>query len=168
MSQFDNDIQRRLTRLEDIQKIKDLKSKYAQFLDNGYDPDGIAGLFAEGGKWIIENKEITGKDAVKEQCRKLIKAQPWSFHNITPYDIHIDADGDHARGNFYVIALLTIRNKNGEDGAYILPGVFNDEFVKKGDQWFFSKVEAFIKQSAPWTEGWVRGGFSKGFFDLDK
>ncbi len=98
----------------------------------------------------------------------MIKSQPWSFHNITPYDIHIDADGDHARENFYIIALLTIRNKNGEDGAYILSGVFNDEFVKKSDQWLFSKVEAFIKQSAPWTEGWVRGGFSKGFFDLDK
>lgn len=69
-------IEERLARLEDIEAIRTLKARYAEFLDNRYDPEGIAGLFVEDGRWIIEDVTIQGSEAIKEQCRKLVKVQP--------------------------------------------------------------------------------------------
>ena len=45
------DIEARLRRLEDIEAIKQLKALYCKFCDDGYDADGIAGIFTEQGIW---------------------------------------------------------------------------------------------------------------------
>lgn len=159
-------LEERITRLEDIEEIKKLKAKYALFLDDGYDAEKIAGIFAEDGEWIIEDFVIKGQTAIKEQCRKLVKAQPWSCHNITPAVIEIDKDGRHAVGIFYVLAFLTMKNDSGKDEAFFLPGIFKDKFVKINGQWLFRKVEGLVRQAVPWTKGWVKGKNAKGFFNL--
>ena len=41
-----DDVDRRLTHLEDVREIEQLKYRYASFCDDGYNPDGIASLFA--------------------------------------------------------------------------------------------------------------------------
>jgi hypothetical protein len=43
-------LEQRLARMESIEEIKQLKARYAHHLDNGYDPQGIASLFAEDGE----------------------------------------------------------------------------------------------------------------------
>ena len=48
-------IESRLERLEDIEEIKQLKAKYCRFCDEGYDPDGIAGLFTEFGMEVAHS-----------------------------------------------------------------------------------------------------------------
>lgn len=159
-------LEQRVTRLEDMEAIKKLKARYAEFLDAGYDPEGIAGLFAEDGRWIIEGVTITGTEAIKEQCRRLVHGQPWSCHNITPSIIEIDPDGTRATGSFYMLTFLTLRDTQGKDGAFFLPGIFRDTFIKKNGRWYIQEVEAHVRQAAPWTEGWVKGGFAQGFFDL--
>lgn len=159
-------IEERLTRLEDIEEIKQLKGRYAEFLDTGYDPEGVAGLFADDGRWVIEGVTIRGAEAIKAQCRKLAKNQPWACHNITPTVIELAEDGTHATGSFYILAFLTMRDGSGQDGAFFLPGIFKDEFVKENGRWFIQEVRSHIRQAAPWTEGWVKGEFATGFFDL--
>lgn len=166
MDEKQRTIEERLTRLEDIEAIKTLKARYAEFLDNGYDPEGIAGLFAEDGRWIIEGVTIRGSESIKEQCRKLVKTQPWACHNITPSIIELDEDGTSASGSFYILAFLTMRDKSGQDGAFFLPGVFRDKFTKKNGRWYIQEAHSHIAQAAPWTEGWVKGDFATGFFDL--
>ena len=160
-------IEERLARLEDIEAIRTLKARYTEFLDNRYDPEGIAGLFAEDGRWIIEDVTIQGSEAIKEQCRKLVKVQPWSCHNITPSIIEVDDKGTSASGSFYVLAFLTMRDKSGQDGAFFLTGVFKDKFIKKNGRWYIQEAHSCITQSAPWTEGWVKGDFVTGFFNLN-
>jgi len=159
-------LEQRITRLEDLEKIKTVKAKYAQFLDDGFNPEGIASVFAEDGRWIIEDTVIEGTQAIKEQCRGLVKVQPWSCHNVTPSVIEIAEDGDTAVGTFYILTFLTMRDSKGNEGAYFLPGVFYDKFVKKGEDWYIQEAKADVRQAAPWTEGWVKGNFKQGFFDF--
>ena len=44
-----DDIDQRLRRVEAEAAIVPLKSQYARFADDGYNPDGLAGLFTEDG-----------------------------------------------------------------------------------------------------------------------
>ncbi|VTJ03265.1 Uncharacterised protein [Streptococcus pneumoniae] len=58
------ELQARLTRLEDIKAIEELKYTYAGYCDNGYDPEGISSLFVEDGRWVVdgEGATLTGRE----------------------------------------------------------------------------------------------------------
>lgn len=71
MSPQHRSIEQRLEQLEDREKIKELKYRYAFHLDNGYDPDSIAALFSEDGEWII--KGVGVMSAVKVQSENTVK-----------------------------------------------------------------------------------------------
>ncbi len=45
------ELERRITHIEDIEAIKQLKARYCALCDAGYDADGIAPLFTEDGLW---------------------------------------------------------------------------------------------------------------------
>src|SRR5208337_4895135 len=45
------EIERRLTRLEDIEAIKQLKARYCEICDDDHNPDRITLVFAEDGIW---------------------------------------------------------------------------------------------------------------------
>lgn len=61
-------LEQRVARLEAIEKIKQLKVKYAHDLDNGYNPQGIASLFAANGEWIIEGQAIKLSRGARPSC----------------------------------------------------------------------------------------------------
>ena len=43
----------KVERLNAIEDIKQLKARYCQLCDAGYDPDGIAAMFVEEGVWFF-------------------------------------------------------------------------------------------------------------------
>jgi len=45
------ELERRLTRLEDIEAIKQLKARYCEICDDDHNPDRITSVFAEDGIW---------------------------------------------------------------------------------------------------------------------
>lgn len=160
-------LEQRLSRLEAIEEIKQLKARYSHFLDNGYDPEGIASLFAEDGEWIIEGQAIKGREAIMRHCERLPRVIPWSLHIMTTSTVTIEADGEHANCVFYVQSTQTM-NIGKESNAYLILGVFRDKCVKINGQWLFAEVRADIQQSCLWTEGWVKNPAVKGFFKMDE
>ena len=50
------DLAARLTRLEDVRAIEQLKYRYAGHCDDSYDPEGIASLFIEDGRWVVDGE----------------------------------------------------------------------------------------------------------------
>jgi len=158
-------LEQRLERLKDREKIKELKFRYAYHLDNGYDPEKIAGLFAEDGEWIIKGVggEVRGQGAIKEHCKNLSRGISWSQHDIFAPRIELSAEGDRAVAHFNLVCLLTMRNEkaDSEGEAFLLAGNYTDHLVKVNGVWLFQSMTGTIEQSSPWTKGWVEAPFKK-------
>ena len=45
------DLEDRLERAENVEKIRNLKARYCDLCDDGYDADGLCDLFTEDGVW---------------------------------------------------------------------------------------------------------------------
>lgn len=160
-------LEQRIDRLEGIEEIKQLKARYAHFLDKGYDPQGIASLFAEDGEWIIEGQSIKGREAIIRHCEQLPHVIPWSLHIMTTSTIAIDTDGTHADCIFYVQSTQTMNIQSEDSKPYLILGVFTDKCVKIGGKWYFAEVRAEIQQSCLWADGWVKNPAISGFFKVD-
>lgn len=167
MNMTELSLEQRVARLEAIEEIKQLKARYAHYLDNGYDPQGIASLFAADGEWVIEGQAIKGREAIMRHCEKLPRVIPWSLHIMTTSTVTIDADLKHTNCIFYVQSTQTMNIGSEESKAYLILGVFRDKCVKIDGQWLFAEVQADIQQSALWTEGWVKSPAVSGFFKVE-
>ena len=54
-------LEQRITRLEDLEAIKQLKARYCEICDDDHDPNRITTIFAEDGVWEAEHvKPATG------------------------------------------------------------------------------------------------------------
>jgi hypothetical protein len=167
MSNFNNSLtveqsslEQRLTRLEDIEAIKQLKYQYAGYCDNQYDPEGIASLFTPDGHWIVTGVggEATGHEEIKKHFTALAKDIVWALHYVMAPEIEISSDGNSATGKFYLLCLCTIirANDRSQKDAVILTGNYVDQFVKINGRWYFKELSGVIHQASQWTEGWVR------------
>ena len=106
------DLAARLTRLEDVRAIEQLKYRYANHCDNHYDPDGIAALFVEDGRWVVDGEggTMTGHDEIKAHFRALSDKISWALHYMIAPQIDLAEDGQSATGRFYLLCLCTIEN----------------------------------------------------------
>lgn len=152
-------LEQRITRLEDIEAIKQLKYQYARYCDNQYDPVGISSLFVPDGHWIVTGigGEATGHDEIKKHFNAASKDIVWVVHYIMSPEIELAADGNSATGRFYLNCLATIINKNdrSQKDAVVMVGNYVDHFVKVNEKWYFKEISGAITQASEWTEGWV-------------
>src|SRR5690348_16175527 len=79
-----SDLARRLTRLEDVRAIEQLKYRYAAFCDDNYDPDGIAGCFVDDGRWVVDGEggSMVGHEEIKAHFRALSEKITWALHHV--------------------------------------------------------------------------------------
>ncbi|WP_439684447.1 SnoaL-like domain-containing protein [Cupriavidus oxalaticus] len=157
-------VEQRVTRLEDIEAIKFLKAKYAEHLDNGYDPDGVASLFMEDGLWEIKGVggKAKGHAEIKQHCRNLSSGVTWALHNIVSPAIEVDAEGQRATATFYLVCFVSMTSEQSPQGeAMFIAGKYTDKLVKVRGKWLFEEITGIVQQASPWTEGWVRSPFTK-------
>lgn len=158
-----SELNARLTRLEDIKAIEQLKYTYAGFCDDGYNPDGIAGLFTEDGRWIVdgEGATLTGRDAIHAHFTTLSERISWALHYMIAPNIEIDPSGDRAKGTFYLLCLCTIEQTEdpSKKDAVILTINYRDTFVKKDGRWYFEELIGLTHQVSNWDKGWVEQPF---------
>ena len=62
------ELQKKITRLEDIEAIKQLKARYCEICDHDdYDADAMASLFTEDGSWKGDGVgSAEGREAIRE------------------------------------------------------------------------------------------------------
>ncbi|MCX4170844.1 MULTISPECIES: nuclear transport factor 2 family protein [Paraburkholderia] len=158
-------IEQRITRLEDMESIKQLKAKYARNLDDGFNPEGVASLFVDDGLWTIKGVggEAKGKAGIKLHCQNLGNSIGWAQHDIFSPIINISSDRCRAEASFYLLCLLTMKGspESPEAEAVVLSGKYTDKLVKIDGEWYFEEVNGTIEQSSPWTEGWVKSQLVK-------
>jgi uncharacterized protein (TIGR02246 family) len=156
-------VEERLQRLEDVRAIEQLKYRYAGYCDNDYDPEGIAGLFTEDGRWVVDGEggSMVGHEQIKAHFRALSSKISWALHYMIAPRIEIADDGEHATGYFYLLCLCTIEQSDDptQKDAVILTVNYTDQFVKRDGQWLFEELLGRTHQVSNWDQGWVKQQF---------
>ena len=150
------DIERRLQVLEDIEAIKQLKARYCAYCDDGYDPEGIAGLFIDGGVWDGGRRgRFEGKEAIKGFFVQAAQTFSFALHYVL--NPIITVDGDEAHGTWYLFMPATLRDGNR---AVWNAGRYEDDYVRVDGKWKFRQLrvaESYF--TTPFDAGWAKERF---------
>jgi ketosteroid isomerase-like protein len=139
------DMDARLRRLEDLERIRQLFVEYKTVLDK-QDFAAYAALFAADGEFIAGPQRARGRAAIQA----LVSGMPGSllgsapgedFHVVVNPLIELDAaDPDRARAE--VTWLYVVKDGDGAPALAKL-GHYEDELVREGGQW------KFLRRAAP-------------------
>ena len=125
------ELENRITRLEDIEAIKQLKARYCHICDDTHNPDTVVSVFAEDGIW--ESPEFgtaQGHAAIKELFSGFRKMFTFSQHNIT--NPVIEVNGDRATGIWYLMGPWT---QTEGDKEIWMTARYDDDYVKADGEW---------------------------------
>ena len=99
------ELQKRVARLADIEKIKNLEARY-------YDADGIASLFIEDGIFDggLSRPVSEGREAVRQRFQGDPERIPFAVHMVM--NPIIEVDGNTAKGSWYLFQTCTFSEGN--------------------------------------------------------
>ena len=148
-------LEERIRTLEDIERIKQLKARYAAACDDNYDAEAIAALFTIDGVWDGGPMgKAEGREAIAKFFSRVSEFFPFAIHNVM--NPIIDVDGDHATGQWYLIQPATMAKGNQ---AVWLAGSYNDRYVRVGEDWMFQHLAVTVRFLTPYHEGWAAKRF---------
>lgn len=142
----------RLTRLEDIEAIKQLKARYCEICDDDHNPDRITDVFSDNGIW--EGRGIgkaEGHAAIRELFVGFQKMMSFSQHMVMNPIIEID--DDRAHGTWYFFGPFTFRKNNQ---AKWQSTRYHEDYVKVDGVWKIAHLR--VKGpgiSADYETGWA-------------
>lgn len=145
------ELERRLTRLEDIEAIKQLKARYCEICDDDHNPDRITSVFAADGIW--ESRDFgtaKGHAAIRELFGKFQKLIAFSQHNVM--NPIIEVHGDRATAEWYFLGPFVFRDRQE---ARWLALQYQDDYVKIDGRWKYQHLRVNLRVSARYEEGWA-------------
>ena len=138
------ELQERITRLEDIEAIKQLKARYCEICDHeGYNADAMASLFTEDGTWTADGAgNAEGREAIRELFARFPKVIGQTQHIVA--NPLIEVEGDRAHGVWYLISAET-----GSDGATHrnwphATARYHEDYVKQNGEWKFRRMRVDV------------------------
>lgn len=149
------DLERRISRLESIEAIKQLQVEYGIACDDGLDADRIASLFAEDGVWQGGSppETFSGREEVRGHFIEAKSRLRRSFHFMIGPRIDIGQSGIRAKGSWYLLEPATFA-ENGALRSYWLMSTYEMEYVRADSgRWFVQRMT--LKPPARGTyDGW--------------
>ena len=149
-------LEKRLAPLEDAESIRNLKSRYAAYCDDNYNPDGIAGLFTEDAVW--ESKGLgryEGREEIREFFVRASGIFTFAIHYSLNAEIHVA--GDSAQAQWYLFMPCTIGDGNQ---AMWRAGIDKEKYTRVNGVWLFSEKTSAPMFSTPFDKGWAEQRFS--------
>ncbi|MEX2481773.1 MAG: nuclear transport factor 2 family protein [Gammaproteobacteria bacterium] len=138
------ELEQRVTRLEDIEAIKQLKARYCEICDDMHNPDRIAALFAPDGIWESPDfGKAEGHAAIEELFRGFRKMFSFSQHNIM--NPIIDVNGQRATAIWYIMGPWT-QADGGKD--IWMTARYDDDYVKIDGAWKYQHLRAVVRMVA--------------------
>ena len=148
-----DDLNKRITRLEDIEAIKQLKARYCEICDDNHNPDRITSVFSEDAIW--EGRGIgkaEGHAAIRELFAGFQKMMSFTQHMVVNPVIEID--GDSAKGTWYFFGPFTFVDGNQ---AKWQAARYHEDYQKVNGVWKIKHLR--VKgpgMSADYEKGWAR------------
>lgn len=150
------ELEARISKLEDIQEIKNLQAQYSYLIDTGQ-MDALADIFAddfvwEGGSDAASMNSVSSKPELLKLLNGAAQATTMMRHEAsTP---HIEVHGDTAKGTWYVFGMLTAVTPDGEEAKWV-QGRLDNEYVKINGQWKISRKSTTYNFSTPYEQSWA-------------
>jgi len=139
------ELEKRITRLEDIEAIKQLKARYCEICDDAHNPDRITSVFVEDGIWESEDFGTAhGHEELRELFKGFQKLISFSQHNVMNPIITID--GDRAKGTWYFLGPYTFA-ENSEGRWFAIR--YEDDYVKLNGEWKYQHLRVYMRMNVP-------------------
>jgi hypothetical protein len=143
----------RITRLEDIEAIKQLKARYCDICDDDHNAQRIPEVFAANAIW--EGRGIgraEGHEEIQDLFRRFHEAISFSQHMaVNPV---IDVDGGTASGTWYFFGPFTMREDNR---AVWQAARYHEQYVKENGEWKILRLTVRgPRMSADYHKGWAK------------
>ena len=162
------ELEKRMTRLEDVRQIQRLQRIYGYYRDYG-DWEKCVDLFSDNAESIevADHGVYKGKDGVRRYYLELIKGGPdaeprpglFSVALQMQGVVTVDDDGKGAGGRWYgllIEARPTLGLHAGELRQTWGHGVYENRYVKESGIWKFSKLHFFLHFRTPYEDGWLK------------
>ncbi|MBU3071257.1 nuclear transport factor 2 family protein [Aestuariicella sp. G3-2] len=119
--------------LEDRILIQELVATYGDAVSRRNKID-FASTWDVDAVWHLPWLEpVTGRDVIADLWEEQMSNYP--FHNFSGYLGSLEIDGNHAKGRLWTSELVeSVEGKSG-----VVTGMYDDEFVKRGDRWLFAR-----------------------------
>jgi hypothetical protein len=156
----DAGLERRIVRLEDLEAIRRLKWRYGLAADDRKDCrvniERTVELFAAEGVWESNRYgRADGREAIRNLLSKAPARIEWSLHFLQDTGIEIAADRRTARGRWYLMEAARMANPKSQQVENVwITGVYDDEFLRQGGAWLFSRVKLDIQRIVGETGVW--------------
>jgi hypothetical protein len=138
----------RVRRLEDIETIRQVMGEYTLAADDRHgfsvDVERTMRLFAREGVWEggVRYGRHEGWQAVRDYLLQGRAGIDWSLHHLFNPSIEIAADGQSARGRWYLVEMARMLNADtGKSEMVWLGGVYDADFICEDDAWKFKRVK---------------------------
>jgi len=142
----------RITRLEDLEAIKQLKARYCEICDDDHDPDRITNLFTEDGVW-------EGRGIARAEGHAQIRALFVQFQKSIRYSQHmtmnpvIEVNGLEAKGTWYFFGPFTMEKDNQ---ALWQACRYHEDYRKVDGQWLIAHLRiSGPRMAADYRQGWA-------------
>jgi hypothetical protein len=151
---------RTLAKLVAIEQIRQLKARYADVCDTGYDPERMRPFFTNDAVW--DGGERFGRhEGIEAVCAFFagVSSQiTWALHYMVAPVIEVADDLRTAVGSWYLWQPCTVVGPDGPRAVF-LTGRYADRYRLEDGAWRFSEVLLDCQTIAPVEEGWVRRPF---------
>ena len=144
-------LEQRITRIEDLEAIKQLKATYCDICDDDHNPDRITTIFAQDGIWEGAGfGKAQGHAAIRELFKKFQTLISFSQHQVMNPIITID--GERATGIWYFFGPFTFYKNNQ---AKWLAVRYEDDYVKVNGEWKIQHLRARGRMHTNYEESWA-------------
>jgi len=144
-------LEQRLTRIEDLEAIKQLKATYCDIFDDDHNPERINTIFAEDGIWEGAGcGNAQGHTAIRELFKKFQTLISFSQHQVMNPIIKID--GERATGIWYFFGPFTFYKDNQ---AKWLAARYEDDYVKVNGESKIQHLRARGRMHTNYEESWA-------------
>jgi len=143
----------RITRIEDLEAIKQLKALYCEICDDGHDPERIVTIFTEDATW--EGRGIgkaVGHAEIKQLFRRFRDTISYSQHMVM--NPRITINGDRANATWYFLGPFTFVEGNR---AKWQAARYHEDYTRINGEWKIQHLR--VKgpgMSADYEKGWAR------------
>jgi hypothetical protein len=152
-----DDLAQRIARLEAVEEIKKLKSRYAQACDDNYNPDTMRSIFAKDAVWDGGEAfgRFEGQDAICEFFAGVSSQITWALHYMIAPEIEVADDAKSGTGTWYIWMASTMVGDDGPFAAWVA-GLYSDEYRLEPEGWRISNLEVDLQIISPYEDGWAK------------